>query len=134
MPDPTECTKQFVTKECSYPYYLKLNIIAQRKTTGLYIINFVLLPCKWQTFTVHLYTYCTKWQKVILCWEKIVRLLVVIHNENIHEVASLRFLKLNLEHHNKISGRRTYQHIYIFSFMRLCSKSPSCNRIPQLFL
>ena len=30
-------------------------------------------------------------------------------------------------------GRKTYEHL-LFSFMRPCSKSPSCNRIPQLFL
>ena len=29
-------------------------------------------------------------------------------------------------------GRITYEDL--FSFMRLCSKSPSCNRVPQLFL
>ena len=29
-------------------------------------------------------------------------------------------------------GRRTYEHL--FFFMRLCAKSTSCNRIPQLFL
>ena len=30
-------------------------------------------------------------------------------------------------------GRRKYEHLF-FSFMKLCSKSASCNRIPQLFL
>ena len=30
-------------------------------------------------------------------------------------------------------GRKTYEHLF-FSFMRPCCKSPSCNRIPQLFL
>ena len=62
------------------------------------------------------------------------RLLVVIHHENIDELASLRFLKLNLECQNIKMGRKTYEHLF-FSFMRLvCSKSPSCNRVPQLFL
>ena len=50
-----------------------------------------------------------------------------------HKLTSLRFLKLNLECHN-IKMRRKHMNIYCFSFMRLCSKSPSCNRILQLFL
>ena len=52
-------------------------------------------------------------------------------NENIHKLASLRYLKLNLEYQNtemEENFRRC-----IFS-MRLCSKSTSCNRIPQLLL
>ena len=88
--------------------------------------------CKWQTFTAHAVLYCTNWLKAISCQEQFARLLVVIHHENIHELASLRFLKLNLEYQQIKMGRRTCEHILFNSFMRLCSKS--CNRIPQLFL
>ena len=35
-----------------------------------------------------MYIYCTKFLKVISCQEKIDRLLLVIHHENIHKVAS----------------------------------------------
>ena len=59
--------------------------------------------------------------------------MLVIHHENIHEVASLRFLNLNLEWHNVKMGRKTYGDLF-FSFMRLCSKSPSCNQIPVVFI
>ena len=64
------------------------------------------------------------------CQEQIVRLLIVIHHENITK----RFLKLNLEYKNKKKGRGIYKHIFFLSFVRLCSKSASCNWIPQLFL
>ena len=40
------------------------------------------------------------------------RLLIVIHHENIHELTSLRFLKLNLEYQNIKMGRRTYEDIF----------------------
>ena len=42
------------------------------------------------------------------------RLLVVIHHENIHELASLRFLKLNLECQNIKMGRITYEDLFFF--------------------
>ena len=71
--------------------------------------------------------------RVMSCQEQINRLMAVIHHETIHELASLRFLKLNLECQNIKMGRKTYKHLF-FSFMRSCSKSPSCNWIPQLFL
>ena len=61
-----------------------------------------------------LYIYCTKWLEVISCQDQIARLLVVIHHKNIHELASLRFLKLNLEYQNIKMGRRTYEHILFF--------------------
>ena len=79
-----------------------------------------------------LYIYCASWLKIILCHEQIVRLLIVIHHENIHEFASLRFLTLKLKYQNIKMRRRTYEHL--FFFMRLRPKSASCNRIPQLFL
>ena len=46
--------------------------------------------------------------------EKNNRLLVVIHPENIHELASLRFLKLNLEYQNIKMGKKTYEHLFFF--------------------
>ena len=39
---------------------------------------------------------------------------VVIHHENIRELASLRFLKLNLECQNIKMGRRIYGHLFCF--------------------
>ena len=56
-----------------------------------------------------------------------------MYRENKHEVASLRFLNLNLEWKNIKMGRKTYEDLF-FSFMRLCSKLPSFDQIPQLFL
>ena len=58
--------------------------------------------------------YCTKWLRVISSKEQINRLLVVIYHENVHELASLRFLKLNLECQKIKMGRRTYGHLFIF--------------------
>ena len=63
------------------------------------------------------------------CQEQINRHLLVIHHENIQESASLRYLNLNLESQNIRVGRKTYEYLF-FSFMGLCFKSPSCNRIP----
>ena len=40
-------------------------------------------------------------------------MLVVIYHENIHNLASLRFLKLNLESQNIKMGRRTYEHLFV---------------------
>ena len=56
-----------------------------------------------------------------------------MHHENMHKLASLRFLNLNLEWQNINMGRKTYEYLFFF-FRETCSKSPSCNRIPQLFL
>ena len=56
-----------------------------------------------------------------------------MYHESKHELASLRFLNLNLEWKNIKMGRKTYEDLF-FSFMRLCSKSPSFDQIPQLFL
>ena len=50
----------------------------------------------------------------------------------VHSYSGIQEYK-NLEYKNIKMGRKTYEHLF-FSFMRLCSKSPSCNRIPQLFL
>ena len=58
--------------------------------------------------------YCTNWLKVILYQEQIARQLAVIHHENKHELASLRFLKLNLEYQNMKMGRKTYERILFF--------------------
>ena len=44
--------------------------------------------------------------------------LAVIHHENKHELASLRFLKLNLEYQNMKMGRK-HMNVYFFSFMGL---------------
>ena len=60
------------------------------------------------------------------CLEQINRQLTAINHKNMHELASLRFLKLNLECQNIKMGRRTNKRQF-FSFMRLCL---SCNRIP----
>ena len=79
-----------------------------------------------------MYIYCRNWLRVISCQEQISRLLVEIHRKNIHQLASLRFL--NLEKQNIKMRRKTYEDLLFFSFMRLCSKSPARNRIPQLFL
>ena len=76
------------------------------------MINFVYLtwnfPCT-QLILVNkkhslyiLYIDCTNWLKAISCQEQIVRLLVVIHYENIHELVCFRFLKLNLEKSAKL--------------------------------
>ena len=61
------------------------------------------------------YIYGMNWLKVTSCQEQIVRLLVVIHHENIHQKTSLRFLKLNLEYQNIKMGRRTCKHQFFLS-------------------
>ena len=38
------------------------------------------------------------------------------------------------EKYEQMIGIQEHMNIYFFSFMRPCSKSASCNRIPQLFL
>ena len=47
--------------------------------------------------------------------EKIFSLVVVIHPESIYELASLKFLKLNLEYHNRKMGRRGYERTIFLS-------------------
>ena len=42
--------------------------------------------------------------------------MVVIHHETKHELASLRFLKLNLECVNIKMGRITYEDLYFFYY------------------
>ena len=61
-----------------------------------------------------LYSYCTNCLSVISCQEQSNRLLVVIHHKNLHELASLRFIKLNLECQNIKIGIRTYEHLFFF--------------------
>ena len=51
----------------------------------------------------------------ISCQEQINRLLAVINHENIHELASLRFLKLYLECLNIKMRRKSYEHLFFFS-------------------
>ena len=63
------------------------------------------------------------WMKVISYQKQIVRLLVVMHHEDIYELTSLIFLKLNLGYQNFIWGKKTWEHILFLSFMRLCYKS-----------
>ena len=46
--------------------------------------------------------------------KRIHRLMVVIHHENIHELTSLRFLKLNLECQKIKMGNKTYEHVLFF--------------------
>ena len=61
-----------------------------------------------------LYIYCTNWLGVISCQEQINRLMVVIHHGTIRELASLRFLKLNLESQNIKMGTIAYEDLYFF--------------------
>ena len=128
-----------------YLHYLKLNTIAQRKTTNnssihdWYCLFDLKFSCTETTLSdsKHLLyimcIYCTNWLKVISCQEQIVRLLVVIYHK-IMWISIFKVIKLNLEYQNIKMLRRTYEYISFFSFMRLCSKSASCNRIPLLFL
>ena len=122
------------------------HVIDQRKTTNkekhfypwLTLFN-LKLSCTWlilvnsKDLLKILHICCANWLRLISCQEQINRLLAVIHDENIHELAYFRFLNLSLEWQNIKMGRKTYEDLF-FSFMRLCSKSPSCNRIPQFFL
>ena len=50
--------------------------------------------------------------EVVSCQEEIVRLLVAIRQKNIQELASLRFLKPNVEYENTKMGRRTYEQVF----------------------
>ena len=54
--------------------------------------------------------------RVISPQQQINRLLLVIHHGNIHELASLRFLNLNLEWQNIKKGRKTYEDLFFFFF------------------
>ena len=80
-----------------------------------------------------LYIYFTNWLGFISRQEQINRLLVVIHHEDRHELASLRFLHLNLESQKVKSRRRTYEHFSFFFSMRLGPKSLSCSRYHSSF-
>ena len=116
VPDSTECTIFLQRSAVHYSYHLKSNIIGQRKTnlklscTQLILVNSK-LTSKFSNFVHLLYK---NWLRVISCQEQINRLMVVIHHETIHELASLRFLKLNLECQNIKMGRRTYEHLFFF--------------------
>ena len=137
VPDSTE-----YTKICYLCHLRSNNIIGQRKTTNKekhfypWLTSFKLkLSCTWLILANSkyllwiLYIYCTNWLRVISYQEQINRLLVVIHHENINELASLRFLNLIMGWQNIKMGRKVYEDLF-FSFVRLCSKSSSCNRIP----
>ena len=69
--------------------------------------------CKQQRFTANNAHYCTNWLRVISWQEQIDRLLVVIHLENILELASLRFLNLNLKWQNIKNGEKNMK-IFFF--------------------
>ena len=59
------------------------------------------------------------WLSLISCQEQIIGLLVIIHHENVKELLSLKFLKLNTKMDNKIykMETRTYEHMtsYVLS-------------------
>ena len=79
------------------------------------------LAQSWRKYLLYiLYIHCTNRLKVISCQEQIVRLLVVIHHENIHELTSLKFLKLNLEYQNIKMVRRTHEHNIFFFLSSDC--------------
>ena len=50
----------------------------------------------------------------ISCQEQVNRLLAVINQGNIHELVSLRFLKLYLEYQNIKMRRKSYEHLFFF--------------------
>ena len=71
--------------------------------------------CKLQRFTVNTLRLPTKLaERYIITGtnQTADRLLVLMHHENIHELASFRFLNLNLEQQNIKMGRKTQ--IYFF--------------------
>ena len=118
VPDSAEDKKKAVHYLC----LLKSNnIIGQKKITNKeklfysWLISFNLkLPCT-QLILVNskdlLYILCIyriNWLRVLSCPEKINRILVVIHHENIHELSSLRFLHLNLKWQNIKMRKKTY--------------------------
>ena len=60
-------------------------------------------------------TYCSfTVLRVISHQEQINGQLVVILHQNIPKIASLRFLKLNLEYQNIKMGKKTYEHLFFF--------------------
>ena len=59
-----------------------------------------------------LYINCTNWLRDISCLEQFNTMLVVIHYENKHELASLRFRNLNLEWQNIKMERKTYEDLF----------------------
>ena len=137
-PDATQCTKKYFTGDCSTLLLKIKNIITQKRTTDvakqfyrlLISFNFfctelILANSKYLLFI--LYIYCANWLTVMSWQQQIVRLLLVIHDENIQELSSIIFL--NLEYQNIKMGRSTCEHSLFFSFMRLCSKSVSYNWI-----
>ena len=91
-----------------YLYYSRLNYtIVQKKTTNieklfyLWLILFVWFKVFLNRHLLYiLCIYCKNGTKVISCQEETVRLLVKLHYKKIPELASLRFLKLNLEFQN----------------------------------
>ena len=85
-----------------YFFFIKLTIFLYIANTG-----------KQQTFTAHTVNLLYKLAETYHTKEQINRLLVVIHHKKIHELASLRFLKLNLEY-QKIKMERTYEHLFCF--------------------
>ena len=61
-----------------------------------------------------MYIYCANWLRVI-CQEQINRLLVVVHHENIHELASkIPKSKSGMSEHK--NGKKTYEDLF-FCFM-----------------
>ena len=90
-----------------YLYHLKSNnIIGQRenhhKKKHLQMIDFIEL----KTFKQQIL--------VISCQEQINGLLVVIHHQNIHELTSIRLLKLNLKCQNIKMRRKIFDHLFLF--------------------
>ena len=57
---------------------------------------------------------CVPELRVISCQKQINRLLVVMHHENKHELASLRFLNLNLDWQYIEMGKKTYEDLFFF--------------------
>ena len=79
--------------------------------TFLYIAN----TCKQQRFTVNTVNLLYKLAEFISCQKQINGPMVVIHHVTMHELASLRFLKLILECENIKLGRIAYEDLF-FSF------------------
>ena len=91
-------------------FYINSNIVTRNNIVWKLARGYCLCYCKTFSFqtpqsaqkfllpksVVH-YLCHLNWLRVISCQEQINRLLVVIHHENIHELASLRFPNLNLE-------------------------------------
>ena len=69
----------------------------------LYIAN----TSKWQTFTLQTGGELHHARNKLLDYW--------LRHKNMHELASLRFLKLSLEYQNTKLGRRTYEHLFFLS-------------------